>query len=124
MRIVTELLVILSCLATGIGCAKELDPRTPADIQAAIDAEHPALETCYSEALGRNRDFKGDVTLLVAFDADQTRARTVQVAKSPIDDAAFKDCVVKAFTDITLRRPPGVPLEGYYIVSFGFSEDP
>jgi len=122
MRIVTIGIVFLACLVTGIGCAKELNPRTPAEIQAAIQAERPALETCYAAALERNRDLNGEVSIVVFFDAGSSKAKSVHVSSSRIDDPTFKECVVASLRTLEIREAANVPVEGYYTLSFIFSD--
>ena len=111
------------CLALGAltaACGAELNPKTEGHIMSALEAKRDAFKACYEEALQKDREYKGEMGLLLDINAQPGKVKNAKVVKSDIDNGKMKKCVAGAASDITLPEPPGVPVEGHYTLDFGF----
>ena len=111
------------CLALGgltAACGAELNPKTEGHIMSALQAKQDAFKACYEEALQKDREYKGEMGLLLDINAQPGKVTNAKVEKSQIDNGKMKKCVAAAASDISLPEPPGVPVEGHYTLDFGF----
>ena len=114
------LFILLGSLVAA--CGAELNPKTEGHIVTALEAKREAFKVCYETALAKDREAKGEMSLLLDINEETGKVTDTQVEKSDIADSTMKECVSDAAVDITLAEPPGVPVEGHYALDFGFEE--
>ena len=66
------------------------------------------MRQCYADALERNADARGDITLEFEVKRGAKKARTVKVAESNFDDSRMENCVLRQAK--RLRLPVKTPI--------------
>ncbi|MBN2343178.1 MAG: AgmX/PglI C-terminal domain-containing protein [Deltaproteobacteria bacterium] len=117
-------LMVLGTLVAAFGLMScgSLNPKTEGQIYSALEAQSDAFQQCYEEALKKDRNAKGDVSVTLKFEPKSKRPKDTKVAKSDIDDPKMMQCVEKAADKVRIEDAPGVFVEGQYTVNFEFSE--
>ncbi len=114
------LCVVLGSLAAG--CGAKLNENTEKQLKSALEAQREAFKTCYVDALERDRNIQGPMSLVLDIDKKSGAVTKAKVKVTPIADGEMKKCVAKAADKIKLPEPPGVPVEGHYSLVFGFEK--
>lgn len=114
------LCVVLGSLAAG--CGAKLNENTEKQLKSALEAQQEAFKACYEQALERNRNTQGPMSLVMDINKDPGAVTKAKVAVTTIPDEEMKSCVVKVVNKIKLPEPPGVPVEGHYSLVFGFEK--
>jgi hypothetical protein len=114
------LCAVLASLAAG--CGAKLNENTEKQLKSALEAQREAFKACYEQALERDRNTQGPMSLVLDINKDPGAVTKAKVAITTIPDEEMKKCVVKVVDKIKLPEPPGVPVEGHYSLVFGFEK--
>lgn len=72
------------------------------DVMAALAAFDPNLRACYTNALNRNAEIKGDLVLQVLASSKTGTIRQARKSKGSITDGAMIDCVISELQQIPM----------------------
>ncbi|MCA9669099.1 MAG: TonB family protein [Myxococcales bacterium] len=115
-----SLMVAVALLSlAAAGCAGgPLSPAVRSDIARQMVAQRPALSRCYTDALTRNRQATGNMTVNFTV----TRAggfSGLTISSSSISDPKLNTCVEEALASMRLGVPgPDRPVNVTYPVNF------
>lgn len=125
MKTATGKYILAAILLLGLGmmasaCAPKLNPNFNSSLATAMDAKKSEFQSCYEQALKKNRNVQGDMRLVLQFGPKQKQASDAQVAQTDITDEQMKQCVLTAAKGAATAHAPGVNVDAKYTVNFGF----
>ena len=88
-------IALMLSVAGGAGCMAESTVSVKKDIRLSLRTHHDDMRECYADALERNADARGDITLEFNVKRGTKKARTVKVAESTFEDDRMESCVLK-----------------------------
>ncbi len=112
---VTSMLFAAISLLTG--CAK-LNPKFEDSLNNAIMAKTGDFENCYTAALKKNPETKGDMQLKLEFEPNAKKAKSASIVATKIKDAGMKKCVVAVAQTVETVELPGTWVDGKYTLEF------
>jgi len=125
MKTINSVFAIALCVILGslaAGCGAKLNENTEKQLKSALEAQREAFKVCYEQALERDRNTQGPMSLVLDINKDPGAVTKAKVGMTTIQDDQMKKCVVKVVKEIKLPEPPGVPVEGHYSLAFGFEQ--
>jgi len=90
---------LAACKSAGMG------PETRADITAQLKTAEGPIQSCYSEALKKNRRAKGVISLRFIAEASTGQFKSINVLRDEPADPAITQCVVAEVGKLKLSKP-------------------
>lgn len=90
---------LAACKSAGLG------PETRADITAQMKLAEGPIQTCYAEALKRNRRLRGVISLRLTAEASTGQFKNVSVLHDEPRDPDVTRCVVTEVGKLKLGKP-------------------
>jgi hypothetical protein len=91
----------------------------PESIQRVVRASSGRFRACYQRALGRNAKASGQIVTLFVIGAEG-QVDLVQEEQSTLSDRVARECVQRAYFELSFPRPPGRrPITVIYPMRFG-----
>ena len=89
------------------GCVTQVNGRIPPEaVQRVVRQNYGRFRVCYEHGLAKNPSLEGRVA--VKFVIDRTGAVALAAdAGSDLPDATVRDCIVRAFSDLSFPQPEG-----------------
>jgi len=89
------------------------------DISSKMSAAQPSFQACYTDALIKDENARGKLTLSFQANPVSGRFEKVKVGNTSIKDAEFSTCVANAVSNLRLSVPPGrLVVVDAYAISF------
>jgi hypothetical protein len=83
-------------------------------LRSAIDAKKPSLDSCYEQALERNENLAGGMTVWVHVAEKDGTVSEVEVAESAADDQELTQCIQSALVGTQISPAPKANLKVEY----------
>jgi hypothetical protein len=96
---------LASCKSAGMGA------ETRADITAQLKAAEGPIQSCYAEALKKNRRAKGVISLQFVAEANTGQFKNINVLRDEPRDPAITQCVVGEVGKLKLSKPTSASVQ-------------
>jgi hypothetical protein len=120
---VIRALVFAVFATAAVGCSGTLGEQTRDQLREGITGQQAALQACYAEALGRNRDAAGAVNVAVHVKSEEKSVHQVDVGETAIDDAEMQACVQRTLSGVTIAQGPDSNVAAHFVLDFQPSGD-
>jgi hypothetical protein len=95
-------LIALVCAACG-GAGMGADTR--ADITKQMNLAQPPIQSCYAEALKKNRKLKGIVSLEFIAEPETGRFKNILFRRDELQDPMVRQCIMDEVGKLKLDKP-------------------
>jgi hypothetical protein len=109
-------------IGIALAACAEINPKFEESLNNAIDAQRAEFQTCYEQALEKNRNAKGEMDLKLEFAPNSKKVEKAQVTRSQIKNKAMKKCVSQAAGRIETTELPGTWVDGKYTIDFTLNQ--
>lgn len=109
-------LIVAACLFAG--CSTTLNKKVPNDIRTQMKRLQPEFLDCYAEALERQGELEGTMTLTYLVDDKTGTVSNIAVTRSEIKDKDLEQCVVEQAKGIEIEPAPNRPVRVNYPIAF------
>ena len=113
-----SLLAAVTLLGMLGACGSDLSPSVKKDINATVATRHDKMQECYEDALERDSNASGKVTL--RFAVNEGEFSRAKVVKSAVKDRAFSRCVAAQTATLKLKKKN----EGKVVVTYRLAFKP
>jgi hypothetical protein len=96
---------LAACKSAGMGA------ETRADITAQLKTAEGPIQSCYAEALKKNRRAKGVISLQFVAEANTGQFKNINVLRDEPRDPAITQCVVGEVGKLKLSKPTSASVQ-------------
>ena len=98
-KLASIVLLVAACGGAGMGAD------TRADVTKQMQLAQPPIQSCYAEALKKNRKLRGIVSLEFIAEPGTGQFKNILIRRDEINDPAVRQCIIDEVGKLKLDKP-------------------